>query len=556
MGSFLNLASCINRSEAQKQEEDGGDKTVKEVLRQELIKLHQSMLFEDAIQFGRNVGEVSKNKRLLYLFQKDLMPGLAGEILDGANRRDGKIEDDGRSLKTVSKTMKTLGWLVLGLVDVGMLFYVFLFAASQDNHRQTAWGQSFAVWMILEVVLVSTSTVILMHIFLPALIMRDVSKVTEKLMDSIANYYERIEAGSDLKDEADDMEGLHQPLDKKKGQGKKEEKYQLKVEGNEMNPLNAASYLFLSYRLAERYSDLKISKIILAFQTPWPRQSYQHVHDVKSEYTDSWTAVTRSFSVIIVFFLSNLLAVPLAVQDMIVQLVSTVTMGYTILLHVQLYDIFPALVIIPTMFVLGVGYYVMKSHERAEQSEKEKIRDRLVSRRSMKEKKKQEGEGEGEGKEDCEVFNKYKDVMSSDNDVRELRSSGEEDVRVAEAVKHVSRRQSVQQAVIQLKRMEVEMEAIEEQSLPLNEEELDDKNDGRSLTNNTAEVLPLDYPNDGSPLDEEEPKRKKDCKDNAQSDEYTLSDIDLSNEEDCIAENLSVSDSTSLLDSFQDLLYE
>eukprot|EP01040_Poterioochromonas_malhamensis_P009944 gene9944-biopygen1950 len=154
------------------------------------------MLFEDAIQLGRNVGEVSKNKRLLYLFQKDLMPGLVGEILDGANRRDGKIEDDGRSLKAVSRTMKILGWLVLGVVDVGMLFYVFLFASSQDNHRQTAWGQSFAVWMILEVVLVSTSTVILVHIFLPALIMRDVSKVTEKLMDSITNYYERIEAGS------------------------------------------------------------------------------------------------------------------------------------------------------------------------------------------------------------------------------------------------------------------------------------------------------------------------------------------------------------------------
>ncbi len=124
------------------------EKTVKPVLRQELIKLHQSMLFEDVIQFGHNVREVSKNKRLLYLFHKDLLPGLVGEIMDGANRRYGKIEDDGRSLKAVSRTIKTLGWLVLELVDVGKLFYVFLFAASQDNHRHTACGQSFAVWII------------------------------------------------------------------------------------------------------------------------------------------------------------------------------------------------------------------------------------------------------------------------------------------------------------------------------------------------------------------------------------------------------------------------
>ncbi len=243
---------------------------------------------------------------------------------------------------------------------------------------------------------------------------------------------------------------------------------------------------------------------------------------------------------------------PLAVQDMIVQLVSTVTMGYTILLHVQLYDIFPALVIIPTMFVMGVCYYLMKSHERAEQSEKEKIRDRLLSRRSMREKKKQEGGG-GEGKENCEVFNKYTDIMSINNDVREMRSSGEEDVRAAQAVKHVSRRQSVQQAVIQLKRMEVEMEAIEEtqnrpsSSSSLSVEGLDEDNDtGRSLKDNSAEVLLS-----GDSSDKEEPKGKNDCEDKAESDEYALSEVDWS---DCIVENLSASDSTSLLDSFQDIL--
>jgi hypothetical protein len=233
---------------------------------------------------------------------------------------------------------------------------------------------------------------------------------------------------------------------------------------------------------------------------------------------------------------------------MIVQLVSTVTMGYMILLHVQLYDIFPALVIIPTMFVLGVGHFLMKSHERAEQSEKEKIRDRLVSRRSMREKvkvkvkvkvkydvKKQEGEGgrevEGEGKEDCEVFNKYKDVMSSDNLVREMRSSGEEGVRVAEAVKHVSRRQSVQQAVIQLKRMEVEMEAIEEDRIAnkmmssFNEEACNDDDDNSSLQD---EFIVSEISSNDSPTDEEEERKQKDHEDDSKIDEYLLSDVEFS----------------------------
>eukprot|EP01040_Poterioochromonas_malhamensis_P015867 gene15867-17855_t len=90
-------------------------------------------------------------------------------------------------------------------------------------------------------------------------------------------------------------------------------------------------------------------------------------------------------------------------------------------------------------------------------------------------------------------------------------------------------------------------------SSPLNVRGLDAC--GSSVKDNSEVLLPDDS-GDDSLLDEEEGNKKKTCKDNAESDEYALSDVDWSDQEDCIVENMSSSDSTSLLDSFQDLLYE
>jgi hypothetical protein len=127
---------------------------------------------------------------------------------------------------------------------------------------------------------------------------------------------------------------------------------------------NAAKYLFVSYRLALVYPELAASKIIMTFTTPWPRQSYQHVDDFKNNYDGRFSAVTRSASMVLVFFLTNLLAVPLAIQDMVIQMCSTAVLGYTILLHIQLYEIYPVLVIVPALFLVGILHFFVRSHQK------------------------------------------------------------------------------------------------------------------------------------------------------------------------------------------------
>ncbi len=99
-------------------------------------------------------------------------------------------------------------------LNIGMLFYILLFAFSQTSHRQGAWALSFFLWLCVDVILVSSGIVIFTHIFVPSLIMKDVHKIKQRLVDSIRDFnagvqgqhrrYTRSEDGS-LEDDEEDQ---------------------------------------------------------------------------------------------------------------------------------------------------------------------------------------------------------------------------------------------------------------------------------------------------------------------------------------------------------------
>jgi phosphate/sulfate permease len=320
--------------------------TISRSLHQELSELYHK-LEKEKFKFQFLKTENSKNKRLLLLFQMDLLPGMTGEILNSKEQRDNVM------LLPVSGKIKVISWVFLALLNLGMLFYVFLFAIRQNTHRQAAWGRSLAMYLFLDILLISSCMVVFMHILLPSIVMRDVVKIRKKLTETVSKYYQDLAAvEEEEEDKEDDLSKQQQsPLSKSIPARKPMKTKKPKL-------FNTAKYLFLSYRMAESYPDLKASKIILQYQSPWPRQSYQHTIDMKKDYKYSYAAaLSRSASIIVIFFLTNLLATPLAIQDMILQMAATIAMGYTILIHIQLYQIFPALVIVPTIGLAVSGYF-------------------------------------------------------------------------------------------------------------------------------------------------------------------------------------------------------
>jgi hypothetical protein len=59
----------------------------------------------------------------------------------------------------VSWKWQSLGWSFVMLPKGSLLFYVYLFALRQTHSRQSAWFQSFVMWLVFEVTVSSTGLV-------------------------------------------------------------------------------------------------------------------------------------------------------------------------------------------------------------------------------------------------------------------------------------------------------------------------------------------------------------------------------------------------------------
>ena len=375
-------------------------------------------LREEKVRFTTNedylFSEKEKSKRLLYLFQKDLMPGISGQILESKDRRDEMV------VKGVSRSAKWLAWMVIGMMNTCMLFYIFLFAVSQDAHRQRAWVQSFGLWLAVEVIFVSSAVVFFMHVLIPSLIMSDVNRVKARLLSSLQDYHTKMKNRNSVltnyppAETSDDNDPITKTFDEKKPSAK--EKWQLvqskfrkkrqilpgkgsakNCEGEEdeehddhdeskdhgddsqavdtplnkgneesSTTFNAANHLFLSYKIATLYPELKVAQIILEFQTIWPKQSYLRTTDVSKAYrAKKFQAIIKAIGLIVMFFVTSFVSIPsVGIQDRVMEIVSTVIGGYLVLFHVKLYHFHPVLVIVP-MLLIGIILHLIFQSLRA-----------------------------------------------------------------------------------------------------------------------------------------------------------------------------------------------
>jgi hypothetical protein len=356
--------------------------SIADIVMSELQALQQSHREEKTRFRLEYLNEKEKSKRLLYLFQKDLMPGISGQILEAKDCRDEIIQ------RGLSRSAKWLTWIALIILNISMLFYIFLFAMSQEAPRQRAWAQSFGMWLVVEVLLVSSSMVFITHVLIPSFAMSDVSKIKKRLLTSLQDYHkkmalrerERERTGMDLSSTSDVHEekvdsssdsDFEEDLDAVKDKGKMEKTKQKRSKKNfneadperikETTKFNAAKYLFLSYKMAHAYPELKIAQIISEFSTPWPKQSYRRATDVSKTYDSKFQAIQKAATTIGMFFVTSFIRIPPAIQDMIMQVGTTAVTGYTVLVHLQLYQIYPVLIAVPTILIAAIVHFVVQS---------------------------------------------------------------------------------------------------------------------------------------------------------------------------------------------------
>mmetsp|Transcript_4227 Transcript_4227/g.6343 ORF Transcript_4227/g.6343 Transcript_4227/m.6343 type:complete len:353 (-) Transcript_4227:1577-2635(-) len=127
---------------------------------------------------------------------------------------------------------------------------------------------------------------------------------------------------------------------------------------------NAAEFLFVSTHLAKQLPHLQIARMIANFSTPWPRQSYQHVRDVSQSYNKGVSYALGSFSGILLFMLATFINIPAMAQDAVIHVIAGALVGYTVLLHTQLFNVFPALAFLPLFFCCIMAHFVVRSTKK------------------------------------------------------------------------------------------------------------------------------------------------------------------------------------------------
>jgi hypothetical protein len=226
-----------------------------------------------------------------------------------------------------------LGWIFMILLNGGLLFYVYLFAITQTHSRQSAWFESFVMWLVFEVVVSSTGLVLLTHLFIPLYVLKDISRIKESVLKDLTIFRE-----SYLRSPPRDIE---------EGEGARNGDQG--TEGNK--DFNAAKYLFPSWRLASLFPDIPESGLILLFKTPCPKRKFgEKGAAVSREYEQA--LILTALSRILLFFLGSLLHFHTLVQDIFLQTVCNSGFGIVGLWLIRLFAIHPVLPVAVSVMLL------------------------------------------------------------------------------------------------------------------------------------------------------------------------------------------------------------
>lgn len=265
----------------------------------------------ELVQSGCDEDEVGR--RLLQMFHVDLLYGARGLVLDNKITRDSPVVVRPTARQVV------IGWAVVLLLTAALLIVPVALTARITEERQWTVLFSFLLWLCVDVAIVETLGVLLVHVAIPSLVVLPLKKLTASVALSL-------ESPSSTSSES---------------------------------TFNAANFLFVSNRMAKEYPDRRESRVIRAHTTIWPSPHCEEVLRAKHVKCSGSTISGLMWSV--VGFLLNW---PILMQD-VFWWALVATLGFLFVwAHIALYRIYPVLVALPVLGCVVVVHFYF-SHDRA-----------------------------------------------------------------------------------------------------------------------------------------------------------------------------------------------
>jgi hypothetical protein len=193
----------------------------------------------------------------------------------------------------------------------------------------------------------STGVVLVTHLLIPLYVMSDIRTIKKKVLGDIKAFRE-----------------------KQKQKQSTTQQLQLASE------FNAAKYLFTSWRVASLFPELPESQLVLQFSTPWPKKSFKiEKKKVTRTYERRYSFVLQALSRVLIFFVSGLIHLPAAVQDLVIQVGSNSGLGYVVLLMLQLYSVSPLLPLVPIVALGIIIHFLVLSNKNSALLERRQLEE-------------------------------------------------------------------------------------------------------------------------------------------------------------------------------------
>ena len=379
----------------------------------------------EVLEFSPVGSAEERVSRLLFLLQRDVLASyIGGMIMEKKALRDAFFDNHldlpSYALKFAGARLTPnmlfcCGFGVLFLFIIMFIYVLYFALVGEAEERQIAWLYSFLIWVVLDVLLVSTFEVLVTHLALPYLVMRDLKKVREEMRCLLDKYqqwvtdeYNKYQSGKEEPSPGTAgaagtacTAGAREMMSRSLGGSRSGVVHTsesarsittarqvnlalqtMDADRDDIEHLNSAQYFFVSYRLSKYFSDLAESRFIQQYASQLPpgsmfpfslmRPLNSRLHEVGGRpRTDQnvgphidhspyrWYFGWHLFSYMAIALLNGFVFSSFFMQDLVVQFGLACFIFFLLLLHLSLYNAMIYLAALPlVLLLLGWGLYL------------------------------------------------------------------------------------------------------------------------------------------------------------------------------------------------------
>jgi hypothetical protein len=266
---------------------------------------------------------------MLLLFKNDLLQGIMSEVVAKlySHRFLSRMSDTlSRAYiqhrVPLSKGFRFVGCVLLALLNAFFLLYIFLFSLRQKaSGYGEEWLKGFIVWLALEILFVSTMSMIMAQIVPLGVAFKNIQEVNKLFRSAMSATFldggGHVESAACRNPAGEVVRDIDQPLT-----------VQPVVACEE--PFNTSPYLFVSRRVAKAFPDLIESKVIDYFRSVIPNRPYSDcqtpMHDDRVKFR--WIVLVQNMTAVIVYCLMAVVTAIPALEYYVSSVIGWLLLGF------------------------------------------------------------------------------------------------------------------------------------------------------------------------------------------------------------------------------------